>query len=311
MNLGENIIRLRTEKRLTQEQLADLLGVSRQSVSKWESGSSVPELDKLIRLSEVFEITVDELVKGRDMTADGRTEAGSSQRGSGEAGSDQKIQPAANSYEAPCQPSRPTSGNRVAGVIYLCLGFLLLSGLTLILGLGGFVAGFVFFLPFGVCGLVCLLVAGKRTGLWCGWVLYVLTDGYLRYATGLTWHAVFLSFQWTYQMNYTRLLTAWVQFLAVALLAVLTMLSYRREPLVLEGRKKTFFIMGWAALAAVWFGWGPINQLYWAFLSPNHQGGVRFYTLLFLLRDALFWALLTALLTVSFRLWRTRRGRRP
>ena len=303
MSLGENIVRLRTEKRLTQEDLADLLGVSRQSVSKWESDASVPELDKLIRLSEVFDITVDELVKGKNITEE------EAPAGEGESRAAEEIPPqgADSAVPAPSvQQPRVTRGNRVAGIIYLCLGFLLLSGFTLILGLGGFAVGFVFFLPFGVCGLVCLLVKGQRTGLWCGWALYVLTDGYLRYATGLTWHAVFLTFQWTYQMNYMRLFIAWLQFLAIVLLVACTVLSYRREPLELNNKVKTLYILGWITLAVVWFGWGLANQLYWAMVGPNRIGAMV-YTLAFLLRDALFWALLTALLTVSLRLWKTAR----
>ena len=62
MTLGENIARLRAEKRLSQGDLADALGVSRQSVSKWETDASVPELDKLVRLSELFGVTLDRLV---------------------------------------------------------------------------------------------------------------------------------------------------------------------------------------------------------------------------------------------------------
>ncbi len=50
MNLGQTIYRLRMEKNMSQGDLADALGVSRQSVSKWETNSSVPELDKLISL---------------------------------------------------------------------------------------------------------------------------------------------------------------------------------------------------------------------------------------------------------------------
>lgn len=65
MSLGENIYRLRTERNLSQEELADALGISRQSVSKWENDSAVPELEKLLKLSEIFDITLDELV-GRD-----------------------------------------------------------------------------------------------------------------------------------------------------------------------------------------------------------------------------------------------------
>ena len=52
---------------MTQEQLAMLLGVSRQSVTKWESEKSYPEMDKLLKLCQVFDCTLDELVQG-DLT---------------------------------------------------------------------------------------------------------------------------------------------------------------------------------------------------------------------------------------------------
>lgn len=68
MNLGENIYRLRTEKNLSQGDLADALEVSRQSVSKWENNSAVPELDKLLKLAQIFGITIDELVTGTQHT---------------------------------------------------------------------------------------------------------------------------------------------------------------------------------------------------------------------------------------------------
>lgn len=66
MNLGENIYNNRTRCHLSQGDLADALEVSRQSISKWENNASVPELDKLIRLSDIFEITLDELVFAGD-----------------------------------------------------------------------------------------------------------------------------------------------------------------------------------------------------------------------------------------------------
>lgn len=65
MQLGENIYILRSERGLSQGALADALEVSRQSVSKWENNTSVPELDKLIRMSKLFNVTLDELVFGR------------------------------------------------------------------------------------------------------------------------------------------------------------------------------------------------------------------------------------------------------
>ena len=61
MSLGETIYRLRTEKSLSQGDLAEMLDVSRQSISKWENNSAVPDLDKLLKLSELFELTLDEL----------------------------------------------------------------------------------------------------------------------------------------------------------------------------------------------------------------------------------------------------------
>ena len=64
MSLGETIYRLRTEKNLSQGDLAERLEVSRQSVSKWENDSAVPDLAKIVKLSEVFEVSLDELVKG-------------------------------------------------------------------------------------------------------------------------------------------------------------------------------------------------------------------------------------------------------
>ena len=58
MSLGERICKLRTEKNLSQGDLADALEVSRQSISKWETNGSVPDLDKLVKLSELFDISL-------------------------------------------------------------------------------------------------------------------------------------------------------------------------------------------------------------------------------------------------------------
>ena len=64
MNLGENIYTCRAKKGMSQGELAAELEVSRQSVSKWENNSATPELDKLIRMSALFGVTLDELVYG-------------------------------------------------------------------------------------------------------------------------------------------------------------------------------------------------------------------------------------------------------
>lgn len=62
MTIGEQIQNLRIQKLLTQEQLAEMLEVSRQSISKWELGQAVPEVDKIIRMSELFGVSTDMLL---------------------------------------------------------------------------------------------------------------------------------------------------------------------------------------------------------------------------------------------------------
>ncbi len=63
MTLGEKITKQRKELNYTQEQLADILSVSRQSISKWESDIAFPETDKLIELSKLFDCSTDYLLK--------------------------------------------------------------------------------------------------------------------------------------------------------------------------------------------------------------------------------------------------------
>ena len=64
MNISDRIRELRKKNGLSQEELADRLGVSRQAISKWESEGSVPDIDKIIRLSDCFEVSTDYLLKG-------------------------------------------------------------------------------------------------------------------------------------------------------------------------------------------------------------------------------------------------------
>lgn len=66
MTIADRILELRKVKGISQEELADKIGISRQAVSKWESGQSIPDLDKIIALSEYFGVTTDFLLKGID-----------------------------------------------------------------------------------------------------------------------------------------------------------------------------------------------------------------------------------------------------
>ena len=67
MSFRANLIHLRAANNMTQEQLAMLLGVSRQSVTKWESEKSYPEMDKLLKMCQIFDCSLDDLVQG-DLT---------------------------------------------------------------------------------------------------------------------------------------------------------------------------------------------------------------------------------------------------
>ena len=66
MNLGERIAQLRRQAGLSQEQLGDLLGVSRQAVSKWESGQTSPDLQYVLALCQQFQVTSDWLLTGQE-----------------------------------------------------------------------------------------------------------------------------------------------------------------------------------------------------------------------------------------------------
>lgn len=67
MNFSEKLLTLRKANDLTQEQLAEKLDVSRQSISKWESGQATPELEKIVALSVVFNVTTDYLLKSSEI----------------------------------------------------------------------------------------------------------------------------------------------------------------------------------------------------------------------------------------------------
>lgn len=201
MNLGENICRLRTAKNMSQGDLADALEVSRQSVSKWETGASTPELDKLLRLSEIFEISLDELVCGE----------------SAPAAESAPVQPApAGKQEHPLR--------QTVGIVLLVAG--LVTGMVLFL-LSGDPFGLLFGAPFALCGLICL-AAKRHPALLCCWALYGMIYAYMRFATGVrVWWVLY---GWLYREDMLgHAMIAWGYVLALAALLAATVWTLRRS----------------------------------------------------------------------------------
>ncbi len=146
MNIGEKIYELRTKKNLSQGDLADRLDVSRQSVSKWENNTAVPDLDKLIKLCDVFEISLDEIT-GRE-----------------------KIERDIVLVETQKSIITP---NKVAGFVFM--GITLLSALILLV-----TAPMALYLciPLLLCTIICFNVK-KYAWYWCSWIIYLLMELYL------------------------------------------------------------------------------------------------------------------------------------
>ena len=193
MNLGERICKLRTQKQLSQEELAQALGVSRQSISKWETGGAVPELEKLVRLSQVFGVTLDQLVL--DDTP-------------------KMPEPEVRTvYVA----RDPTPAGKVCGIVLLCFAGVIFLMVALF---GDLLAGLVLAAPFAACGLVCLLVK-QHAGLWCCWIVYLFFDIYLRYPTGIHWQYALIPIVYAHGTP-MQLIVSWVLLAVYATLVLVT-----------------------------------------------------------------------------------------
>ena len=149
MTLGAMIYKLRTEKNMSQGDLADTLNVSRQSVSKWENDSSVPDLDKLKKLSQLFGISLDELVNGEP-----------------------RPEPQAQTQTIiyATAEKQPMPGHTLAGTILLiCAAVVFITFSILGYLSGNPLLGLLAAIPLALNGTVCMLCK-KNTGFLCCWL---------------------------------------------------------------------------------------------------------------------------------------------
>ena len=145
MSIGNNIYKLRTAKNLSQGDLADLLDVSRQSVSKWETDAAIPDLDKLIKLCDAFDVSLDEITgrKTNEQTT---------------------IEPQKTETKA-------SSTQKILGYILFAFSLVLIL-IAIIFGhsVGDYLILFITSVSTMVCGLLCLF-AGKKAFYWCIWTI--------------------------------------------------------------------------------------------------------------------------------------------
>ena len=146
MTFGDKLSKLRKENNLTQEQLADMLGVSRQSVSKWESNSAYPETDKLISLANLFKCSIDYLLKDECLTCSEYN----------------------NKYQN-IKPNIISNHQKIVGYILLAVS-LICGILTLLFAKDeeSLILALIMSATLLSCSLICLFVK-QKAGYWCAW----------------------------------------------------------------------------------------------------------------------------------------------
>ena len=235
MTLGERIAYYRGKLGLSQGELAEKLGVSRQAVSKWETDAGLPDLDRLIALSGLYNITLDELVKGAAPSpapADG-------------------AQAAAFPPEAsPTAAEKPASGGqKTIGYILLGVG-LLCAVLALVLNLALLIpAGYLL-----ICAVLCLTLRRYAGRIIIGGTLLAILLPAQRWFGGVSLGSVINPV--VYQSEFYGI-GVWVTWGLWAVLVLYVVLALRRT----RWQKYTPLALGWTVVLGL-HGWlAPLWQV--------------------------------------------------
>ena len=222
MKLHEKIYRLRTEKKLSQGDLAEILDVSRQSVSKWETGASIPDLDKLVKMSDLFGVTMDFLVREEIEEMDAKV-----------------SNPIEHTHEEDEKRESPQNTVIVkeAFPIRKLFGALLFVSALIFLFLAWPLSVFA-----AVLGVLCF-VFRKHTLLWCTWFTYFSLDIFLINGTGINRRVVFSPY--AYSEWGVRILVHWGYLLLLVALIAWTVYTFRRVRYNITPRRKLVFSFGW------------------------------------------------------------------
>ena len=213
--IGRFISERRKEKGLTQMQLAEKLNITDRAVSKWETDVAVPELSKLVKMAEVFGISLDALVLGKE---DEKKEAVEEPKVS------EIKEDTAPRIEKVRESSRMKTG---FGFFFLGTGTLL-SFLLLILTVDILAALFVF-IPFGLCAFFCLRQF-RHAALWCADSWYICIMAYFCYATGTYWVPDIISLIHIDVLGLRmQTIMSFVFFFMLIFFICLTVFAYRKE----------------------------------------------------------------------------------
>lgn len=230
MTLGERIAYYRGKLGLSQGELAEQLGVSRQAVSKWETDAGLPDLERLIALSRLYHITLDELVKGK--TPEDAAEAPE------EVPVDAVI----------AKPAAP-SGQKTIGYILLGVG-LLCAALALVLNLALLIPAAYFL----ICAVLCLTLRRYAGRIIIGGTLLAILLPAQRWFGGASLGSTINPI--AYQSEYfgIGLLISWALWAVLILYVVLALRHTRWQ-------KYTPLALGWTVVLGL-HGWlAPLWQV--------------------------------------------------
>lgn len=228
MTLSEKIYELRTQHNFSQGDLANELNVSRQSVSKWENGNSTPDLEKIVKLAEIFNVSLDELIKNEEK---GETIINVNSP-------EQKPETQTNARE-----KKIGKGLLIAGVISIFV--------FLLLGLG--ITGFFIAIPLFACSII-YYKAKNNHFFCCLWAIIPLADLFIRFAMGISWSVIKQTLEWEYSMNYGRLAIGWAQFIVILFLIIFSIVKLSKKNIEINKKFKRNFIAAVIGFTFLWMG---------------------------------------------------------
>ncbi len=285
---GATLAELRRSKGMTQLDLADRLGVTDKAVSKWERDLAMPEVENLIKISDLFGVSLDVLLRGEEFTAV-------------ETAENFEPTPKPEAMQETAFPPR-----KIVGTILLCFGAVVALLFTI---LGDLLSGLIFASPFLLCGAICMIFK-RRLGLLCTWAVYFSVYAYMGYASGMNLGSVF-SLTWVMLTKLagvgTQVVTTWVFVIIFALLSVWTVFSFRKEPV---SRKKLLIIMISAAVIFVGLNLISLSLSEYFFGSQRLEDSYflrYFYRIVWSLKDFVESASITTLITALVNWFSNRR----